>query len=315
MSALPRLPSIRELIKLYGLTAKSQLSQNFILDKNITDKIVKTAHITDQTPLVVEVGPGPGLLSRSILDAGANKVIAVEKDDRFIPTLHQLSEASGKRFEVIQGNMLTISHQDIVNKAAMSHVDRSQPLHIMGNLPFNVASPLLLQWLHQQAGQQGLFGIESDIWMTLMFQKEVGERIAADISTSKRGRLAVMAQSLCHVKEVYKVPATIFVPKPKVDASVVQLRPKPFFTDAKDMLGTYIALENILRFYFTKRRKTMGHITKRLGKEMETFTPLLVEQVESMIDFKARPEDIPTEQFCDLAKLLYKHDIVKLPLI
>lgn len=125
----------------------------------------------------------------------------------------------------------------------------------------------------------------------------------------------MMAQSLCHVKEVYKVPATIFVPKPKVDASVVQLRPKPFFTDAKDMLGTYIALENILRFYFTKRRKTMGHITKRLGKEMETFTPLLVEQVESMIDFKARPEDIPTEQFCDLAKLLYKHDIVKLPLI
>lgn len=125
----------------------------------------------------------------------------------------------------------------------------------------------------------------------------------------------MMAQSLCHVKEVYKVPATIFVPKPKVDASVVQLRPKPFFTDANDMPGTYMTLENVLRFYFTKRRKTMGHITKRLGKELDTFTPSLIEQVEIIVDFKARPEDIPTEQFCDIAKLLYKHNIVTLPLI
>ncbi|CEP19472.1 hypothetical protein [Parasitella parasitica] len=313
MSALPRLPSIREIIKLYGLTAKSQLSQNFILDKNITDKIVKTAHVTDKTPFVVEVGPGPGLLSRSILDAGANKVVAVEKDDRFIPTLHQLSETSGNRFEVIQGNILTINHQDIIDRAAIS-MDPTQPYHIMGNLPFNVASPLLLQWLHQQAGQQGLFAAKNDVWMTLMFQKEVGHRIIADISTSKRGRLAVMAQSLCYVKEVYNVPATIFVPKPKVDASVVQLRPKPFFTDAHKMPGTYMALENILRFYFTKRRKTMGHITKRLCKDLDTFTPLLVDEIESLIDFKARPENIPTEQFCEMAKLLYKHNIITLPL-
>ncbi|KAI8646044.1 S-adenosyl-L-methionine-dependent methyltransferase [Parasitella parasitica] len=303
MSVLPRLPSIRELIKLYGLTAKSQLSQNFILDKNITDKIVKTAHVNGKTPLVVEVGPGPGLLSRSILDAGACKVVA------------QLSGASGNRFEVIQGNMLTINHQDIIDKAAGTDADPSQPFHIMGNLPFNVASPLLLQWLHQQAGQQGLFAAKNDVWMTLMFQKEVGHRIIADVSTSKRGRLAVMAQSLCHVDEVYKVPATIFVPKPKVDASVVQLRPKPFFADAHEMPRTYMALENILRFYFTKRRKTMGHITKRLCKELDTFTPLLVDQIETMVDFKARPEDIPTEQFCEMARLLHKNNIITLPLM
>lgn len=122
-----------------------------------------------------------------------------------------------------------------------------------------------------------------------------------------------MAQSLCEVKEVYKVPATIFVPRPKVDASVIQLRPKPFFTEKEKMVGTYQALENILRFYFTKRRKTIGHITRRLAKELDQVSPL-VEEIESLVDFKARPEDVSTEAFCDVAKLLYKHQIVTLPL-
>lgn len=123
-----------------------------------------------------------------------------------------------------------------------------------------------------------------------------------------------MAQSLCNVKEVYKVPATIFVPKPKVDASVIQLTSKPFFTQKDAMSGTYTALENILRFYFTKRRKTMGHITNRLGKELPQVSPL-VEEIESIIDFKARPEDVTTDQFCDIAKLFYKHKIIALPLV
>ncbi|KAI8879647.1 S-adenosyl-L-methionine-dependent methyltransferase [Backusella circina FSU 941] len=305
--SLPKLPSIRELIKLYGLSAKSQLSQNFILDKNITDKIVRTAHISEKTPLVVEVGPGPGLLSRSILDAGATRVIAVEKDDRFIPTLSQLSEASNQRFNVIQGNMLTIDHGDIIDKLEL---EKDQPIHIMGNLPFNVASPLLIQWLHQQTRREGLFGIGNDVWMTLMFQKEVGDRIAADASTSKRGRLAVMAQSLCHVKEVYKVPSTVFVPKPKVDASVVQLRPKPYFTNARDMAGTYQTLEEILRLYFTKRRKTVGHITNHLGKSLPGLQSIM-EQIESIVDFKARPEDVSTEEYCELAKLFYEHKVIQ----
>ncbi|OBZ88832.1 Dimethyladenosine transferase 1, mitochondrial [Choanephora cucurbitarum] len=306
MSALPRLPSIRELIKLYGLTARSQLSQNFILDKNITDKIVRTTAMSTETPFVVEVGPGPGLLTRSILDSGAQKVIAVEKDDRFIPTLHQLSEASSRRFQVIQGNMLTIDHQQLIEKLVCSG---HAPAHIMGNLPFNVASPLLLQWLHQQASQTGLFGLGHPVWMTLMFQKEVGQRIVAPVSTSKRGRLAVMAQSLCEVKEVYHVPATVFVPKPKVDASVVQLVPKPSFADPQQMPGIYNTLENLLRHYFTKRRKTIGHITRHLAKEIEQLNPLL-DQIETLIDFKARPEDISTAAYCDLAKLLYKHRVL-----
>ncbi|KAI9487067.1 MAG: S-adenosyl-L-methionine-dependent methyltransferase [Benjaminiella poitrasii] len=308
-TTLPRLPSIRELIKLYGLSAKSQLSQNFILDKNITDKIVRTAHVNENTPLVIEVGPGPGLLTRSILDSGAKNIIAIEKDTRFIPTLQQLSDATGNRVKLIQGDMLEIDHQIILDKSV--HLTSSdEPLHIMGNLPFNIATPLLLQWLHLQASRNGLFSVKNDIWMTLMFQKEVGDRIVADVSSSKRSRLSVMAQSLCHVKEVYKVPSSVFVPKPKVDANVIQLIPKSFFkTNVQDTAGTYKTLENILRYYFTKRRKTMGHITRRLGKELPGLNPL-VDQIETIVDFKARPEDVPTEQFCNLAKFFYQQNII-----
>ncbi|CAO3703912.1 unnamed protein product [Rhizopus stolonifer] len=169
---LPRLPSIRELIKIYGLSAKSRFSQNFILDKNITDKIVRTAQISKNTPLVVEVGPGPGLLSRFIIDSGAKDIVAVEKDDRFIPTLNQLSEASGNRFRTIHGDALTVHYQEILSHTPL---DSDLPIHIIGNLPFNIATPLLFQWLHQRANQQALFGEKNDVWLTLMFQKEVGD--------------------------------------------------------------------------------------------------------------------------------------------
>ncbi|KAI8340466.1 S-adenosyl-L-methionine-dependent methyltransferase [Chlamydoabsidia padenii] len=306
---LPRLPSIRELIKLYGLSAKSQLSQNFILDKNITDKIVRCARLSEDTPLVVEVGPGPGLLTRSILDAGVRNLVAVEKDDRFQPTLKQLAEASQDRLKVIQGNMLDISHQTILDKAPPLTMG---PLHIMGNLPFNVATPLLLQWLHMLAGRQGLFGASPDgTGMTLMFQKEVGDRLVAKESTGHRGRLAIMAQSLCDVQEVYHVPASVFVPKPKVDASVIQLIPKVNLMG--DQQDAYLTLENVLRYYFTKRRKTVGHITRRLMKEMPESEQVLAE-MEQVLDFKARPEDLTTDAFCQAAKLLHQHNIIKLPL-
>ncbi|CAO3615245.1 unnamed protein product [Cunninghamella echinulata] len=311
---LPRLPSIRELIKLYGLTAKSQLSQNFILDKNITDKIVRCTSLSEKTPLVLEVGPGPGLLTQSILDSAAPNVVVVEKDNRFLPTLNQLSEASQDRLKIIHGNILELQHQTILNKANINHTSKiiTDPVHIMGNLPFNIATPLLIQWLHILAIRQGIFGISTQsAWMTLMFQKEVGDRIAAKESTKHRGRLAVMAQSLCDVKEVYHVPASVFVPKPKVDASVVQLIPKDNIF--KNQEGAYFTLENLLRYYFTKRRKTIGHITRRLMKDTSISKEVIAE-METFLDFNARPEDISTDDYCQAAKHLYQHNIIDLPL-
>ncbi|CAO3617965.1 unnamed protein product [Cunninghamella blakesleeana] len=303
--SLPRLPSVREIIKLYGLTAKSQLSQNFILDKNITDKIVRCALLSENTPLVLEVGPG------------VRNLVVVEKDDRFLPTLNQLSEASENRLNVIHGSILGLSHQTILNKAGMNNITATtsqsiaNPLHIMGNLPFNIATPLLIQWLHLLSVRKGIFGVSSQsAWMTLMFQKEVGDRIIAKESTKNRGRLAIMAQSLCDVKEVYHVPASVFVPKPKVDASVVQLIPKDNIF--KHQEGAYVTLENLLRYYFTKRRKTVGHITRRLAKDA-SLSEEVVAGIETLIDFKARPEDIATDNYCQVAKHLYQQNIIDLP--
>ncbi|KAI8975096.1 S-adenosyl-L-methionine-dependent methyltransferase [Mycotypha africana] len=344
IGSLPRLPSIRDLIKLYHLSAKSQILlvkdrisvvtvmvEGSLFHFASVDKIVKTASISARmTPFVVEIGPGPGLLSRSILDAGVKRLIAIEKDERFIPILQQLSEVSGNRLQVIQGDALHIDYSHIVQSNMLSidqqqqqpHRPKQEPCettleqqhgYIMGNLPFNIASPLLLKFLNQQVNRHGIFGLGLDVCMNLMFQKEVGDRITADVSTSKRGRLSVMAQSVCNVKTVYKVPATVFVPKPKVDASVIQFVPK---SNLSIDSTTYLTLENVLRYYFTKRRKTMGHLTQRLRKECPgQFTPELLQKMETIVDFKARPEDVTTEQFCYLSKLLKDHEIVQLPLI
>ncbi|KAJ1955909.1 hypothetical protein EC988_001624 [Linderina pennispora] len=291
---LPKLPSIRDLIRLYDLRAKQQLSQNFIMDKNITDKIVSLAGLELDNALCVEVGPGPGLLTRSILDSGAQRVVAVEKDARFLPTLQQLQEASMGRFSVILGDMLEINHSEILKRAdgEFSHV------HLLGNLPFGVATPMLLQWLKMVEGRQGIFNAGS-VSMSLMFQKEVGQRIAAAAGEPMRGRLSVVAQALCDAYEIYRVPASGFVPRPKVDATVVQLRPleQPLLQSS---LGS---LERVVRFAFMKRRKMLA----RIFKDWDASQLPLLE--ECGIDPRVRPQDVTTAQFCQLAQLIEQRQI------
>jgi dimethyladenosine transferase 1 len=207
------LPAVRDLVRIYGLEAKSQLSQNFILDKNVTDKIIRSARLPFQKSLVVEVGPGPGLLTRSILDAGVEHLVVVEKDARFLPSLEQLKDAChpDHQIHIIHGDILTTKHEDIIQ-----HFPNDiQHVHIIGNLPFNIATPLLVKWLHNIESKDGLFKIAP--WtMTLMFQKEVAERITATPHTSQRSRLSIMSQTVCDTRITYRVPPTVFVPQPKV---------------------------------------------------------------------------------------------------
>ncbi|KAJ1992578.1 hypothetical protein GGI26_002651 [Coemansia sp. RSA 1358] len=306
-SKLPKLPSIRDLIQLYNLKAKQQLSQNFIMDKNVTDKIVGLAGLELDNALCVEVGPGPGLLTRSILDRGARNVIAVEKDERFLPTLHQLQDAADGRFRVLLGDMLKVDHQAIIDSGlqlesnADKHIESFNYVHLIGNLPFGVATPLLVQWLHLLALKQGIFSAPN-VSMSLMFQKEVGDRITAYASESARGRLSVVAQSICDVFKIYNVPSTSFVPRPKVDATVVQLRPleKPLL---KSSLKT---LEHVTRFAFMKRRKMLA----RIFKDWDPSQLALLEECE--IDPTLRPQDVSTEKFCMLAQIIEQRSI-KLP--
>ncbi|CAO3565099.1 unnamed protein product [Mortierella alpina] len=353
---LPPLPPIRDLIRVYGLSADQKFSQNFILDKNVTDTIAQHAKISVKDDLVVEVGPGPGLLTRSILDAGARRVVVVEKDPRFLPTLQQLAEASDHRLGILMGDMLKLDHSHILEAGSSLHSrstanssaqhsipasagssnngddpDRdpqreqdqqededfwrpmdacNSSIRLLGNLPFGVASPLLIQWLKMMALRQGIFGADNRVSMTLMFQKEVAEGIVAPPSHPQRSRLSVMAQALCNVRMAYKLPSGVFVPKPKVDAAVVHFEKK----EEPLVPGSLDKLEDVARFYFNKRRKTMGHNTNRMAKAAPEVKPILDEwMAEGGWDMNLRSQDVSTEQFCALARKLDRAQL-KIPL-
>ncbi|KAJ1787937.1 hypothetical protein IW139_002698 [Coemansia sp. RSA 353] len=301
---LPKLPSIRDLTRIYNLQAKQKLSQNFLMDRNVTNKIISLAGLELDNALCVEVGPGPGLLTRTMLDNGALHVVAVEKDPRFVPILDQLKDASNGRFSSIIGDMMKIDHSQIIDcglnleSNSSGLIKQFDSVHLVGNLPFNVATPLLVQWLHMVSRMEGIFGTPN-VSMTLMFQKEVGDRITAVARESPRGRLSVLSQSVCDAYKIYNVRAASFVPRPKVDATVVQLRPlkTPIL---KSSLKT---VEHLARFVFMKRRKMLA----RIFKDWDPDRVQLLE--ECGIDPTLRPQDVPTELYCNLAQLLEQRNI------
>ncbi|XP_019644850.1 PREDICTED: DBH-like monooxygenase protein 1 [Branchiostoma belcheri] len=229
---LPPLPTIREVVKLYRLNAVKQLSQNFLFDSNLTDKIVKSAGNLEGA-FVCEVGPGPGGITRSILKAGAAKVVVVELDRRFNAGLRLLQAAAPGRVEIVNDDILTY------NMAKALPLDLAVPwegdppnVHIIGNLPFNVSTPLIICWLEALALRTGPF-VYGRTQLTLTFQKEVCERICAPPRTSQRSRLSVMSQYLCQVKHCFRIPGKCFVPKPDVDVGVVHFTPLDRYAEAQ----------------------------------------------------------------------------------
>ncbi|KAJ2711640.1 hypothetical protein H4R19_003152 [Coemansia spiralis] len=298
---LPKLPSVRDLTRIYNLRAKQQLSQNFLMDTNITNKIISMAGLELDNALCVEVGPGPGLLTRSLLNSGARSVVAVEKDPRFRPILDQLQDASAGRFQALVGDMLTIDHEQITDCGQGLGSREPAPfdaVHLVGNLPFSVATPLLIQWLHMLSERRGIFA-SPQVSMTLMFQKEVGDRITAVHSEGPRGRLSVVAQSLCDAFRIYSVPSSAFVPRPKVDAIVVQLRP----LETPLLKSSLTTLEHLSRMLFMKRRKMLA----RIFKDWDPARLALLEECE--IDPTLRPQDVPTERLCRLAQIIEERAI------
>ncbi|EDO32435.1 predicted protein [Nematostella vectensis] len=261
---LPPMPKVSDLLRLYGLTAQKQFSQNFILDLNITDKIAKVSDVFDC--YVCEVGAGPGSLTRSILNAGARHVAAVEIDRRFLPSLQLLEDAAKGR--------MTLHHADIMKFNIPSAFPRASPtgwesgdipgVRMVGNLPFGVSIPLLLQWLEAIPERSGPFAFGRTP-MALVFQKEVAENIVASEGSYNRSRLAVMVQYLCEAKRRYSLPSSVFVPKPKVDASLVVLTPR--VTPLID--APFIVVEQVVKAVFAMRRKFIHTPLKLMfpGKE------------------------------------------------
>ena len=271
-----------QIIKKYALDAKKSLGQNFILDKNFTDKIAKSAGDLSEFE-VLEVGPGPGSLTRSILDAGVKKLTVIEKDERCLQALQELKDFYGDRLEIINGDALEIDEEKL-----FAHVFAGGgKIKIIANLPYNIGSVLLLKWLKIAPK------IAS---MTLMLQKEVVDRIVAGPNTKHFGRLGVMTNHIAQSKMLFTVNRAIFTPPPKVTSAIVEIVPyenSPYKVDFKK-------LEKLVAAAFGQRRKMIKSALKNFD-----FGNLDVAMAlkEAKIDGNLRAENLTIQQFCNLAKI------------
>lgn len=277
MATIDGLPPLREVIRAHDLVAKKQLGQNFLLDLNLTAKIARSAGDLSGCD-VLEVGPGPGGLTRGLLVEGARRVLAVEKDPRCMPALAEIAAAYPGRLEVINGDALEVD--------ALAHL--TAPVRIIANLPYNVGTELLIRWLTPK--------VWPPFWdsLTLMFQKEVAERIVAKPRTEHYGRLALLAQWRCDAKIVLILPPEAFTPAPKVHSAVVHL--------TRLMQPRYPADEAVLNritaMAFNQRRKMLRSSLKGMGPDIEA------QLVAAGIAPTARAEEISLESFCALARVV-----------
>jgi len=275
MSAIDSLPPLRQVIADHGLSARKSLGQNFLLDLNLTAKIARQAG--DLTGCdVLEIGPGPGGLTRGLLSEGARRVLAIEKDTRCLPALEQIATAYPGRLEVLNADALEIDPLD--------HL--TPPIKVAANLPYNVGTELLIRWLTPPDWPP--------FWqsLTLMFQREVAERIVAQPGSKAYGRLAILSQWRANAQIVMHLPPGAFTPPPKVSSAVVHLTalPEPRFpADPK-------ILERVVARAFNQRRKMLRAALKGMAPDIEDRL------LSAGIQPTDRAETIHLEQFCALAR-------------
>jgi 16S rRNA (adenine1518-N6/adenine1519-N6)-dimethyltransferase len=239
------LPPLRTVIARHGLAARKGLGQHFLLDGNVTGRIARAAGDLSGVG-VVEIGPGPGGLTRALLATPAREVVAVERDRRCVAALAELAEAAGERLRVVEADAVGLDATALT----------AAPRAIVANLPYNVGTPLLIGWLRQMAAD----GPPAWQSLTLMFQKEVADRLVARPGTKAYGRLAVIAQWAATVEPLFTLPARAFTPPPKVDSTVVRLTPRP----EREPVA-FDALERVTAAAFGQRRKMLRQSLKPLG--------------------------------------------------
>ena len=277
MSQIDALPPLREVIATHDLKARKSLGQNFLLDLNLTAKIARQVGDLANCD-VLEIGPGPGGLTRGLLAEGARRVVAVEKDQRCIPALENIATHHPGRLQVLEGDALDIDPA----------VYLTAPIRIAANLPYNIGTELLVRWLTPPSWPP--------FWqsLTLMFQREVAERIVAQPGSKTYGRLAVLAQWRCNANIVLSLPPDAFTPPPKVSSAVVHLtalKDPKFPADSK-------TLERVVATAFNQRRKMLRSSLKPLGGDIE-------DRLRAVgIAPTDRAENVPIEGFCALARVL-----------
>ncbi len=273
MDSPPPLPPLREVIRDHGLRAEKALGQNFLLDQNLTDKIVRlSGKILPETTLL-EIGPGPGGLTRSLLQTPAKKIVAIEFDARAVLALSSLSQAYSGRLQVIEGDALAVDFLEVT----------SPPRAVLANLPYNISTVLLLKWLQQIRNDSSSYS-----FLSLMFQKEVADRILSGHGNKVYGRLSVLAQWLCDVKRLFDLPPSAFTPPPKVSSTVLHFRPRKLQENAP----SFSVMEEILAAAFQQRRKM-------IRSSLSAYLPSLE---SSGIQPNLRAEDLSVADYVCIAQ-------------
>ncbi len=279
MTLLPdSLPSLRETVESHGLMAKKALGQNFLLDRNITDKIIRLSLDKQNKKdfsgeYVFEVGPGPGGLTRAVLEANPQKLTVVEMDERCIEIMNDLKKIVGERLEIINGDAMKINFAE----------KSSAPRNIVSNLPYNISVPLLTGWLKQ---------IENFSSLTLMFQKEVADRICAPTNCKDYGRISVLSQLQCRVERLFELNPNCFVPAPKIWSTVLLFQPLHSNISKEEITK----IEKITALAFGQRRKMVRQSLKSLPGIKEKLQRLQIPET-------FRAEQLTPVQYLLLAKL------------
>ena len=273
------LEKISKVISNYKLKPKKSLSQNFLLDLNLTKKISESVNNLESYD-ILEIGPGPGALTRSLLSLGARKVVVIEKDAQFLGPLQEISNFYPGRLIIIHGDVLSIDTKKLLKP----------PIKIVSNLPYNIGTKILINYLTVETWPP--------FWdsLTFMFQEEVANRLVAIPKTKSYGRLSIITQWRSTVKVLFKVPASAFTPLPKVDSAVVQIVP----TKQAHFKTNHQTLQKVVKLAFSQRRKMLRQSLKNLHPEILTILP------EVGIDPKSRPEELSIKQFCGLARIIEK---------
>jgi 16S rRNA (adenine1518-N6/adenine1519-N6)-dimethyltransferase len=271
------LPPLREVIARHGIVARKSLGQNFLLDLNLTGRIARAAGPLEHAT-IIEIGPGPGALTRALLAAGARRIVAIERDERCLAALGEIAAADPGRLELVAGDALTLDPAELADP----------PRKIVANLPYNIATPLLIGWLNRISEYESL---------TLMFQREVAERLTAMPQSKSYGRLSVLVQWLAEPQILFDIPPRAFVPPPKVTSSVVRIVPRPEPLAPADQP----TLERVTAAAFGQRRKMLRTSLKTLGTSVE---PLLE---RAGVAPTARAEELTIAEFCALARVVQRN--------
>eukprot|EP00045_Choanoeca_perplexa_P013812 m.158272 g.158272 ORF g.158272 m.158272 type:complete len:362 (+) comp16465_c0_seq1:41-1126(+) len=304
--ALPRMPQVAELLRILQVKAKKQMSQNFLLDSSITDKFARAAGGLHDD-FVIEVGGGPGALSRSLLQAGPRKLIIIEKDRRMLPMLEMLQEARPETTVIVHGDALDIDYQALIEEHWVpptptvrtdgiipqpsspldttgssttqntSKSDIKPAIQVVGNLPFGVATPLLMQFLRMASDNSGVF-CQGPAALTLAFQKEVAFRMFAPSDSKYRCRLSAAVQRYCKVKYCFDINRKSFTPPPKVETSVVHLTRHPRIEGVEDV--DFDAFERVITAVFHARRRRVRHGLRSLFNNDLKITDTFLHELE-----------------------------------